>query len=152
MSPQLAATLSALHVTEIGARRSGRTERMLANLKPGMRVICATEYEAKNLKRRAAERGLVDIEFVGLDPRYDPRDSRVASRRAPTIVTHDWVHQRYLHQLKSIEEEIDAALDHLSGVHLGFEGTEWRMTPVAPGLLDDLGRLGAALSPQRTPR
>lgn len=61
-----------LDVIELGSRRSGRTERMLARLKSGDRVFCRTEKEAEFLRRELRKRGLENIVVT-----HAPRESKM---------------------------------------------------------------------------
>jgi hypothetical protein len=122
MTPQFAAVRAALHVVEVGCRRTGRTERLLQSLKPGMRVLCPSEREARRLQIEARGRGITDVEFRGVNPCRDPRESmQIMARRCPTVVTEDWLYEYWRHCIESAETNLSAALDHISGVHIGLD-------------------------------
>lgn len=53
-----AACLTGLHIYESAARRSGRTEMMLASLKDGDTVICGSPQEANRIDRLCRDRKL----------------------------------------------------------------------------------------------
>lgn len=122
MSVPYAACVSALRAVEICSRRTGRTERLLASLRPGMRVICASDREARRLRHEARERGVTGVDFVGTKPGEDPREHfQLMAARKPTVATHGFLHEHWLRRLEAEHRQLNAALDHISGVHLGFE-------------------------------
>lgn len=83
----------ALRTFEFGARRSGRTQRMLATLKPGD-VVVTIGAEAHRLRDLARDLGLQDVRFVSVDPeRLDM--SRLDGVGAQRIqFDHEWL-RRY---------------------------------------------------------
>ena len=135
MTMQFAAARSAVVAVEVFAHKSGRTERMLASLKPGTRVVCASDREAKRLSLLARDRGLKDILFTSCNPKRDLREGvSLMASRMPTVVTHDWVQEHFLHRIDAIQTQLDEALDHISGVHLGMYRPDWPADEVPPFL------------------
>lgn len=121
----------ALQVYEQGGRRTGRTAAMIAQLKPGDRVIVHTERAAKWMKHRLRDEGLTDVVVVGADVLRPLRDhAALGSARMPTAVDHSWVHARFARAIDREAALIQSELDHIQGVDLGlprWPDTTWKV-------------------------
>lgn len=117
-----AALTAALMTFEQGSRQSGRTERMIAQLKPGHRVICSSDREANRLRRILHQRGISEVTIVAADPTKAPlpHHTGLASRRMPTTVDHSWVLERFRTAIEDEQRRIWLEIGHISGVELGM--------------------------------
>lgn len=123
--------LAAVRAFDHGGRSTGRTARMLAQLKPGHRIICATSREADRLRRLLRDHGLRhEVEIATWDPQRDMPHGLRSALPAPTVADHHWV---YLHFIDAIHREAEAIrreIAGLSGRELGLP--EWPELPAAP--------------------
>jgi hypothetical protein len=140
-----AALTTALHMFEHGSRRTGRTEAMIAQLKPGHRVIVPDERYASFLRRELRERGIADVIVVGCDPKSSlPNHPRTAMTRMPTTADHTWITARFLSAIDHEAGAIRRELDHIGGVHAGMPrwpaewppGPDWEPPEYAPDEVD----------------
>lgn len=143
-----AALTTALHMFEHGSRRTGRTDAMIAQLKPGHRVIVPDERYANFLRRELRERGIEDVIVLGCDPKQSLRDHpRTAMARMPTTADHTWITARFLHAIDHEAGVIRRELDHIGGVHVGMPrwpaewppGPDWEPPTYAPEEIDVSG-------------
>lgn len=111
-----AALKTALEMFEMGSRQSGRTERMLAQLKPGHRIICADPREAERLRRQVRERGIKDVVITSADPKLPLLAGPFARDRCrPTTADHDWIYKRFMAAIRDVEASIEHELRMISG-------------------------------------
>lgn len=122
----------AMELFERGSRRSGRTERMIAMVKPGDRVITATAEEAQRLRRLLRDRGVENVDVVAGQPAGAalPHQARLASARRPTVADHAWVYARFQavleREARSIRDEISAITGEQIGMPAWPEAAEVR--------------------------
>ncbi len=93
----------ALEAVEIGARRSGRTTRMLDQVRDGDVVVCATAREVDRLTRLLAERR-IKARVTMAAGHYD-----VPRPRAPGRIhfDHDWLRLRYLDAIEGVRIDLE---------------------------------------------
>jgi hypothetical protein len=95
-----------------GARRTGRTTRLLASVKAGDRIVTVDEKQARLL------RGLLgtdrrDVTVMVL-PVRDLDLSGIAHSEGKTVLDHTWVEQFYKCQLSQAENSLSRIEDRLS--------------------------------------
>lgn len=130
MSQELARLADVLRIAavsfESGSRRLGRTEAMLAQVRPGDQIVTATEQEANRLRRILRDRRVADVRVVAaVDKPLDQHPGLVQHRR-PTAVDHAWVLRRLLNAIEREEKAIQRELDHIQGRHIGL--AQWPRT------------------------
>jgi len=89
---------------EQASRRTGRTQRLVDATLPGDRIICATEEDARHLRRRlrAADK---DVQVSTCPPDISPV-SRFSTSPGRTWFDHRWVEAIYNNALASAERDI----------------------------------------------
>lgn len=121
VAPVEAALTMALKLFEHGSRRSGRTQAMIAQLKPGHRVVVPTNQHAHHLKSELREARVEHVTVVVASPSKRLRQSpALGQERAPTTVDHEWVRLRFEAAITRTAEEIRDELGHISGKHTGM--------------------------------
>ena len=111
------------------ARRTGRTSRMLEQLKPGDRVVCHSWEDHRQMHKVLARLKLKDVLPV-LVP-VDQSHHIVAgwpAARGITYFTHEWLEAYWLHEIGRIKKDLEQ-LSHFSSIQciavkkLGYLGS-----------------------------
>lgn len=127
-----AALNMALQMYEHGGRRTGRTAAMIAQLKPGDRVIVHTRQAEKWMKQRLRDEGLFDVTVIGADALRPLREhAALGQARQPTALDHSWVLARFAEAIDREAANIRRDVDHIQGVDLGlprWPDTQWKRT------------------------
>ena len=98
-----------------GSRRSGRSTRLVASLKPGDRVIVRNASEKRIYEDRLKE---LEIEGVAIQV-VEPGNFHGIFKTAPsvgrTILDHSWIEEFYILEFERIEQQLAAAERQTSG-------------------------------------
>lgn len=97
---------------ESGARRSGRTSRLIAALPSGrpITIICATEQAARILEKQIREqRPDVDPRMIISSPEKPNEIGRETRGYADMRFDHNWVCQFYEFKIEEARREIEGA-------------------------------------------
>jgi hypothetical protein len=90
----VAVALAGLELFEMSARRFGRTERLIAAVRDGDRVICSSTDHQRDLKRRLRDAGKPNVTVVVSDPRRGAPLGLVSAKRCRTFFDHPYVLER----------------------------------------------------------
>lgn len=120
-APFEGALTTALQMFERGARQSGRTSAMIAQLKPGHVVVTSTQEHARHLKHRMQGLGVQGVKVVVADPKHHlPNHPELMSARRATTADHEWVYRRFMLAIEREAKQIREEIAHVSGCHLGL--------------------------------
>ena len=89
-------------------RRTGRTTRMVDNLKTGDRVIFASSQEAHRVKKICWKKG-IEIKTRVIDPReHDSWHIEQLLRNGRYVLDHSWVEMYYINAIDKAQRDIDS--------------------------------------------
>ena len=100
----------ALRMYELGARRSGRTTRMVEQVREGETVVCLNEQHARNVRQALQEKGLRDIRVTTCAPNMGNFISTTAGNSGRIHLDHCWVHEWYSAAIIAATRELEAAV------------------------------------------
>lgn len=107
-----AALRASLEAFEIGARRSGRTYRMVQAAGDRDRIVCSTRDEARRVERLVRDAGK-KTKVTWLPADRNPADHLLRCE-GKTIFDHGWVHRFYTEAIGHAEKHLEAIHVHLS--------------------------------------
>lgn len=109
-----AAIKTAVRTFEIFSRRTGRTSAMIAAIRPGDRIITATQEEQRRIRRILKLAGKEDIEVSFSDPREDPLRRRGTNPNGATVFDHLYIEGWWLAAIERADRELRSAEAALS--------------------------------------
>ena len=101
----------ALRMYELGARRSGRTSRMIEQIRDGETVVCLNQQGARQVQRLLAERGLRSVRITSCAPDLGEFMSTTAGFTGRVHLDHLWVHEWYSAAIIRATKELEGAVD-----------------------------------------
>jgi hypothetical protein len=100
----------ALRMYEQGARRSGRTTRMIDQVREGETVVCFNALHARHVQTALRERGLTNVRVSTCAPDMGEFVSTTAGVRGRIHLDHCWVHEWYSAAIIRATREIEGAV------------------------------------------
>ncbi len=100
----------ALRMYELGARRSGRTTRMVEQVRDGETVVCLNTQHARHVRQALDEKGLRVAKVVTCRPDMGELISTTAGYRGRLHLDHCWVHEWYSAAIIRATKEIEGAV------------------------------------------
>jgi FAD/FMN-containing dehydrogenase len=96
-----------------GARRTGRTTRLLASVKAGDRIVTVDENQAR-LLRGLLGKDRRDVTVLVL-PVKDPLRFGTARSKGKTVFDHTWIEELYRLESGQVDNSLKYLEDRLSG-------------------------------------
>lgn len=100
----------ALRMYEQGARRSGRTTRMIDQVRDGETVVCLNASHARHVQTALRERGLAKVRVFTCAPDMGEFVSTTAGVRGRIHLEHCWVHEWYSAAIIRATREIEGVV------------------------------------------
>lgn len=100
----------ALRMYDLGARRSGRTSRMIEQIRDGETVVCLNQQGARQVQRLLAERGLRSVRITSCAPDLGEFMSTTAGCTGRVHLDHLWVHEWYSAAIIRATKELEGAV------------------------------------------
>lgn len=92
----------------VGARRSGRTSRMLDLIRTGDVVICLEEKEVTATQRALKKRGIPDVRVLTIKQFNERRGGASSPTNGRVHFTHEFVEQHYQTALDRADDSLHA--------------------------------------------
>jgi hypothetical protein len=97
----------ALRMYDAGARRSGRTTRMIESVREGDAVVCLNQAHAREIRRLLDDRGLKRVSILTA-PGHLGELGHVTARSNRLHIDHCWLHEYFMNEISRAENNIEA--------------------------------------------